>query len=147
MTLEQLLTKHEGKRNKPYHCTAGKLTIGVGHNIDAKGLPDDIRAYLDEYGFITDDMIDELLNQDIEDARADALRLYPGLDTFTENRMNALIDFVFNVGFRTARSFLNTNKAINEGRWADAAAGILASRYESQVGARATEIAKMLKEG
>ncbi len=28
------LTTHEGLRLKPYHCPAGKLTIGIGRNPD-----------------------------------------------------------------------------------------------------------------
>ncbi|WP_041279255.1 glycoside hydrolase family protein [Desulfobacula toluolica] len=30
--LTEQLTKHEGLRLKPYHCPAGKLTIGIGRN-------------------------------------------------------------------------------------------------------------------
>ena len=32
------LVQHEGLRLKPYRCTAGKLTIGVGRNLEDKGL-------------------------------------------------------------------------------------------------------------
>ena len=32
------LTKHEGLRLKPYHCPAGKLTIGIGRNLEDKGI-------------------------------------------------------------------------------------------------------------
>ena len=28
------LVRHEGLRLKPYRCTAGKLTIGIGRNLD-----------------------------------------------------------------------------------------------------------------
>jgi len=28
------LVRHEGLRLKPYRCTAGKLTIGYGRNLD-----------------------------------------------------------------------------------------------------------------
>ena len=34
---EQLL-RHEGLRLKPYRCTAGKLTIGIGRNLDDCGI-------------------------------------------------------------------------------------------------------------
>ena len=144
--LRKMLSRHEGWKNKPYRCTANKLTIGVGHNIEAKGLPDDIRAFLDENGYITDEMINRLLDVDIADATKDAKRLYPGLDSFTDARKAALIDFLF-VGYGTAKKFINTNRAINEGRWEDAADGILKSLYARQVGNRAKEIAKMLREG
>lgn len=142
-----MLKRHEGVKLKPYRCTAGKKTIGAGHNVDAKGLPPDIQAYLDEYGEITDEMVDILLDQDIEDAISDCIRLYPGFRSFSDARQDALIDFVYNVGYGTAKTFANTNKAINEGRWDDAASGLLASKYARQVGRRAKEIAEMLQEG
>ena len=32
------LVRHEGLRLKPYRCTAGKLTIGIGRNLDDRGI-------------------------------------------------------------------------------------------------------------
>jgi lysozyme len=32
------LTRHEGLRLKPYLCPAGKLTIGIGRNLEGKGI-------------------------------------------------------------------------------------------------------------
>jgi lysozyme len=147
MTLKQLLTKHEGRKNKPYKDTKGLATIGIGHNIDAKGLPYDIDAFLEANGYITDEMIDRLYDEDVRDATFDCKRLYPGFNNLTESRQNALIDFVFNVGYKTAYTFKNTNKAINEERWDDAADGLLASKYARQVGKRARDVAEMLRDG
>lgn len=147
MDIRESLEIHEGRRSKVYKCTAGKRTIGVGHNIDAKGLPDDIEEYLHETGRITDEMIDTLLDQDIADATADAIRLYPNLIAFSDQRQVALIDFVFNVGYRTAQTFKNTNLAINQKRWDDAADMLLQSKYAKQVGKRAEDIAEWLREG
>jgi lysozyme len=147
MTLKQLLTKHEGKKNEEYRCTSNRRSIGIGHNIDAKGLPDDIEAFLEDNGYITDEMIDRLYEMDISDAITDAIRLYPALKSFSEPRIFALIDFVFNVGYKTASTFKNTNRAINEERWDDAADGLLASKYARQVGRRARDVAEMLRDG
>lgn len=147
MSLRDMLKRHEGIRLKPYRCTAGKLTIGAGHNIDAKGLPPDIEAYLEDYGQITNEMVDILLDQDIEDTITDCKRLYPELESFTEPRQDALCDFVFNVGYKTASTFIKTNRAINAGQWDEAADLLLESRYARQVGKRANEIAEMLREG
>lgn len=146
-SLKALLERHEGRKKKPYRCTAGKKTIGIGHNIDAKGLPEDIEAFLDEYGYITDEMIDILFDMDVEDTISDCVRLYPDFHTLSDNRMNALIDFVFNVGYKAASTFKNTNIAIRNEMWDVAADGLLASKYAQQVGKRADEIAEMLREG
>jgi len=32
------LILHEGLRLKPYHCPAGKHTIGIGRNLEDKGI-------------------------------------------------------------------------------------------------------------
>ena len=32
--IKEQLVRHEGLRLKPYRCTVGKLTIGIGRNLD-----------------------------------------------------------------------------------------------------------------
>ena len=145
--LKKLLIKHEGYKKEPYRCSANKLSVGVGHNVDANGLPEDIQAYLDENGFITDEMIDLLLETDISIAAADCRELYPNFDLFSDNRQMALIDFLFNVGRSTASSFKNTNRAINEERWSDAADNFTKSLWYKQVKNRAVTIVSMIRKG
>lgn len=147
MTVEKFIEKHEGRKNKVYKCTAGKNTIGVGHNIDAKGLPEYTQDWLDAHGWITEEMIDDLLNDDIVDAIDDCNKLYPNFDEFTENRQMALIDFLFNVGLGTARSFVTTNNLINSGQWEKAAENLLKSKYAKQVKGRSKEVAELLRRG
>jgi len=36
--IKEQLVRHEGLRLKPYRCTAGKLTIGIGRNLDDSGI-------------------------------------------------------------------------------------------------------------
>ena len=36
--LRSMLVLHEGLRLRPYKCTAGKMTIGVGRNLDDNGI-------------------------------------------------------------------------------------------------------------
>lgn len=147
MSLREMLERHEGRKNRIYKCTAGRDTIGVGHNIDAKGLPPDIESFLEDNGYITDEMIDRLLDDDIEDAISDCKRLYPNLEDFGDVRMSALIDFVFNVGYGTARKFVNTNKAINDEDWERAGDMLEQSKWYRQVKGRAKTIVKMLRDG
>lgn len=147
MTVEEFVERHEGRKNKVYKCTAGKNTIGIGHNIDAKGLPDEIKSFLDTNGYITEDMIDELFSYDLADAHEDCEKLYPEFESFSESRQMALIDFLFNVGIGTAKTFKNTNRAINEGKWKEAAQGIRNSKYAKQVKGRAEDVAKLLEVG
>ena len=44
-----LIKKHEGLSLKPYKCTAGKLTIGYGRNIEDKGISqEEAERFLDD---------------------------------------------------------------------------------------------------
>lgn len=142
-----MLKRHEGYRNKKYKCPAGKNTIGVGHNFDSSPLPLATQAHLNQYGAITDEMIDQLLDADILIATKDCKKLYPGFDSFSEKRQAALIDFLFNVGIGTASDFKQTNRYINAGLWDNAAANMKQSKWYRQVGFRGVEIVKMIKEG
>lgn len=36
--IKDQLVRHEGLRLKPYRCTAGKLTIGIGRKLDNRGI-------------------------------------------------------------------------------------------------------------
>ncbi|MFA6660842.1 MAG: lysozyme, partial [Bacilli bacterium] len=36
--IKEQLVRHEGLRLKPYRCTADKLTIGIGRNLDDCGI-------------------------------------------------------------------------------------------------------------
>lgn len=145
--LKQQLIRHEGLRLKPYKCPANHNTIGVGHNLDANPLPDVLSHHLDVFGCITEDMAFELLEQDVAQAVTDCNRLYKDFDKFTERRKHALIDFVFNVGFRTAKSFYNTNRAINRGDWEAAAKGLENSLWYRQVASRGPTIVEMVRNG
>ncbi len=36
--IKEQLVRHEGLRLKPYRCTAGKQIIGIGRNLDDRGI-------------------------------------------------------------------------------------------------------------
>jgi lysozyme len=70
--IKEQLVRHEGLRLKPYRCTAGKLTIGVGRNLEDKGISQQ-EAY-------------ELLENDIRECEVQLLTeipdIYLSLDIF-----------------------------------------------------------------
>jgi len=98
--VKKLLALHEGREKKPYKDTATppKWTIGVGWNITDNPLPVFIKRHLREYGEITEEMIDQLLDISIERTVKDCEDLFPEFDLFSDNRKMALIDVVFNLG-------------------------------------------------
>jgi lysozyme len=147
MTIKEFITKHEGRKNKPYKCSAGKNTIGVGWNFDDNPLPPHIADYLRKNKQITDEMIDSLLECSISIAEDNCHDLFPNFDNFSENRKMALIDFLFQLGFTRARKFVHAVAAINTGRWEDAGKEIENSSYFKQVPTRAREVIDLIVGG
>jgi lysozyme len=126
------LNRTEGRRSKPYLDTVGKITIGVGHNLTAKGLPDSL--------------IDALLNIDLADANsgAEKLSVYDKLDAI---RQTVLVDMVFNMGLEDVQKFVNTLSAINRRDYESAATNMLNSAWAKEVGSRAVELAEIMRTG
>lgn len=126
-----LLPKHEGVRPYPYRDDVGKLTIGVGHNLTDNGLSKAAIAFIQD--------------EDTDIAERAARALIPTFDALSDVRKAVVIDMAFNLGQLRFSEFRLTLAAINEGRWADAAAGMLDSAWAHQVGVRATELANMMR--
>jgi len=123
----------EGVRAKPYHCTAGKLSIGVGRNLDDVGLrPDEI---------------DYLLANDIRIAESDARSLFECFDKLTDARKAVLVNMAFNLGRNRLAGFVKFRAAVEGGRYDRAATEMLDSRWAVQVGKRAVRLAQAMKEG
>ncbi len=134
----ELIQKHEGLRLKPYRCTASKLTIGYGRNLDDVG--------------ITEEEAIQMLERDIANAVVDCeVLLQIGqnikLKTLSDNRQAVLIDMCFNLGFNRLKRFHNMFTAIGHQDYKWAAEEMLDSRWAKQVGQRAITLAKIMKEG
>lgn len=131
--LKPQLRIDEGVRKKPYRDTVGKLSIGIGRNLDDVGL--------------RDSEIEYLFQNDVAEAEVDARRLVPKFDDLTDARKAVIVNMSFNMGYPVLSQFVNTLRAVNEGRYDDAADGMLASKWARQVGVRAQRLAKMMREG
>ena len=132
--LLRLLTRHEGRRPFPYTDTAGRLTIGVGRNLTDRGL--------------SGGEIDLLLANDIAAARAACRRLYgAGFEGASMARRHALISMAFNLGQTRLAGFRRFRAAVRDGDWDRAAAEALDSRWATQTGRRADEVAALLRGG
>ena len=44
--VQNMLIRHEGLKLFPYQCPAGKTTIGVGRNLDDKGISEKEAMYM-----------------------------------------------------------------------------------------------------
>ena len=157
------LKRDEGLRLVKYRCTAGKLTIGYGRNLDDVGiLPEETRTL----GITKDSVIrtgitqaiaDALLEGDIARAMADLDRALPWWRKLDGVRQRVMVNMVFNMGIGRRRTetrrgsgllgFNNTLAAIERGDWARAVAGMQASDWYKQVKARAVRMCALMKGG
>lgn len=126
------LTVDEGRRDRVYTDTVGKLTVGVGRNISD-------RAF-------SADEIDLMLNNDIRLVEQALDRALPWWRQMSDARQNVLANMAF-MGIGTLLTFKNTLVYMQAGRYDAAAAGMLNSKWAKQVGARADRLAKIMREG
>ncbi len=131
--LQRLLISHEGLRYKPYRCTEGKLTIGVGRNLDDRGL--------------SDQEIHLLLNNDIALAAGEAEREFPWFKELDQVRQDVIVSMIFNMGIARFKGFKKTIELISRQDFYSASIEILDSRWSKQVGERAIDLSEMLRSG
>ena len=143
--VKSLLKRHEGYRNVPYKDTAGKTTVGWGHNMDANPLPHDMQIYLDANGCLLPEHCERLLDADIGVAVDSCKKLYPKFDSLPDDVQDVCIDWMFNVGIGTARKFIHFNLYINQGDWEAAAMELVNSLWCGQVKSRCDALVEILK--
>ena len=129
LNLKKLLIKHEGLCLKPYHDSLGKLTIGVGRNLDDVG--------------ITEQEALQLLDNDI----AGIINQLNSLSVFNQlnsSQQIALTDMAFNLGFQGILQFKKMWAALEGGNFSLAAKEMLDSKWAEQVPCRAKELAEII---
>ena len=100
--IKEQLVRHEGLRLKPYRCTAGKLTIGTGRNLD------DCRISHSEAYIM---LINDIMNCE-KQLQAKIPDIYNGLD---EVRKSVLLNMCFNLGISGLLGFKNTLAFVKAG--------------------------------
>jgi len=134
--LIEMLRKHEGVETHAYKCTADKITIGVGRNIDpAGGLG------------LSQDEIDYLLTNDIKRVTAELDKAFPWFSVLDEVRRYALIDLCFNLGLTRLKLFRLALGAMENQDYETASKEFLDSNWAKQVGTRAITITDMIRSG
>jgi len=123
--LEQV-TRHEGWRNTVYKCPAGKLTIGVGHNLEDRPISDTVVRMI-----LRDDLTqiqDRLRNHRYTTRELGYVRFY------------TLVNMAFNIGFGGFLAFTKMRAAIGAKDYMEAAKEMYHSKWATQVGQRAEEL-------
>ena len=141
--LKAQLAVDEGTRRNRYKDSRGFWTIGRGHNIEAD--PHYPYTVADEP--LTDAQIDSLETRDVGNAVA-ALDEYANWwRAMEEPRQRVLANMCFNMGWTKLSEFVNTLKAMHFADYVAAAAGMRASKWYGQVGARGEHLAKVMETG
>jgi lysozyme len=129
--LRRQLIHDEGLRLKPYKDTVGKLTIGVGRNLDDKGISEAEAAVL--------------LENDIDEHVALLDAKLPWWRKLDEARQNALANMCFNLGIEGLLGFTNSLALLERGEYEKAATNLAMSKWAKQVGPRADRIIAVIK--
>ena len=136
MITRNLITQvkaHEGLMLKPYKCTANKLSIGYGRNIEDIG--------------ITYDEAEYLLENDLKRAFNELSEFWPNVRLIGNARRDVLINMCFNLGISRLKKFKKMFAALNAFDYERAAAEMIDSKWAGQVGDRAPELAEQMLTG
>ncbi|WP_291325280.1 glycoside hydrolase family protein [Desulfovibrio sp. UCD-KL4C] len=131
--LQKQLLKHEGLKLKPYRCPAGKLTIGVGRNLEDVG--------------ITELEAMTMLSHDVSECSAELSTAMPWTSNLSDPRRAVLINMCFNLGFNGFSKFKKMLAACAGGNYELAASEMLNSDWAGQVESRAEELALQMRTG
>lgn len=125
------LKLHEGVEEKAYLCPAGYITVGVGRNLEDRGL--------------SEAEIEFLLDNDVVIVENELDKAFPWWRDMSEIRQRVLADMAFNMGVPRLKGFKNALSAMQQGDYADAADEMLDSIWAKQVGTRAARLAHMME--
>ena len=124
------LIQEEGLKLKLYTCTAGKLTIGVGRNVEDRG--------------ITHETAMQMLDEDIDICVGELEKNLSWFEDAPDKIQEVLIDLCFNMGINRLMGFVKTLHKLKTGAYKEAAEELLDSRYASSVPNRAKRNADII---
>tara|TARA_Y100000004_G_scaffold24095_1_gene24310 strand:- start:592 stop:1086 length:495 start_codon:yes stop_codon:yes gene_type:complete len=150
--IDQLIL-HEGLKLQVYQDHLGIDTIGVGRNLEDRGITDGELAFMNmlktevyEQG-ITEAHARFLLANDIDIVEKELSNAHPCISGIGDVRIRVLLDMGFNLGVPRLNKFKNMWKAVHDRDFSLAAVEMLDSRWASQVGQRAVRLSEAMKTG
>jgi lysozyme len=130
--LRRELIRDEGLRTRAYKDTVGKLTAGIGRNLE------DVE--------FTQDEIDLMFHNDIQRC-VDDLQGFSWWAELDPVRQRAICNMRFNLGPNKFREFKATLEALDRKDYYMASQRMLASKWAAQVKSRAIRLARMVRDG
>jgi len=148
------LVAHEGLRLQVYKDTLGIDTIGIGRNLEGRGISEEELDWMDipnmdaiyEHGISEADAT-YLAQNDVQIVEEELLRAHPCVEDLDAVRQLVLVDMAFNLGVPRLCKFKKMWAAIHENKFNVAAKEMLDSRWANQVKSRATKLAHAMHHG
>ena len=148
------LVAHEGLRLQVYKDTLGIDTIGIGRNLEGRGISEEELDWMDipnmdaiyEHGISEADAT-YLAQNDVQIVEEELLRAHPCVENLDAVRQLVLVDMAFNLGVPRLCKFKKMWAAIHENKFDVAAKEMLDSRWANQVKSRATKLAHAMHHG
>lgn len=139
--LLDIITREEGYRDKPYHCSENYPTIGVGLRIGPKG------ASLDNYTFTMDQATAQAAMLDKIGQILIKLNGQKWFKSLNPARKSIIISMCYQMGFNGVMRFKKMISAIGQGEYIVAGREMLDSRWAKQTPARAQRHAEVMRTG
>ena len=151
--IEELI-KHEGLKLQVYQDTLGIDTIGIGRNLEDRGISKEELDWMDypsidhiyEWGITEADAV-YLAQNDVQIVEEELLRAHPCVDRLDSVRQLIVMDMAFNMGVPRLCKFELMWNAIHEEKYDVAAKEMLDSRWANQVKSRAVKLANAMHNG
>lgn len=133
--LIESIKRHEGFRDRLYLDSEGFLTGGWGHHFyPGSRLPVDCAEIL--------------FKMDVALAMSDYTKIAPEYrKRLNQTRARVIVEMIFNMGLQKVQQFKQMWTAIYDGDWDKAASEMLDSKWSTQVGQRAVELAEVMRKG
>lgn len=152
--LIEKLILHEGLKLNVYKDTLGIDTIGIGRNLEDRGISKEELDAMDipnietvyQYGITEVDAV-YLAENDVQIVEKELVRAHPCVDRLDAVRQLVLVDMAFNMGVPRLCKFKKMWAAIHEDDFSTAAKEMMDSRWATQVKSRADKLANMMHNG
>jgi len=151
--IEKLIVA-EGLRLQVYKDTLGIDTIGIGRNLEDRGISKEELDWMDipsidhvyEWGITEADAV-YLATNDVQIVEEELVRAHPCVDRLDSVRQLILIDMAFNMGVPRLCKFKKMWAAVEAEDFPTAAKEMLDSKWAKQVKGRATKLANAMHNG
>lgn len=152
--LMDMLVVDEGMELQVYKDSLGIDTIGVGRNLEHRGLTEEELQHL---GYTTlQDVYDKgltlygsryLLRNDVTIAELELCKAHPCVKSLSAERQMVCINMAFNLGIPRLNKFKKMWTAIHDGDYETASIEMLDSKWADQVKGRAVRLSNIMKTG